>query len=103
MASATMFWAVLWTVHGERFVYRADLCNSNANSSSNWEGGGGTMAPHTRPVTVSFGAVGGSVATHVDVLLEGQLSAGGGLYLDVSSLVTRWSDTTITFGVIWTA
>eukprot|EP00038_Savillea_parva_P003211 m.122416 g.122416 ORF g.122416 m.122416 type:complete len:500 (-) comp11106_c0_seq2:97-1596(-) len=74
------------------FVFRSDLCNTNANSTLNWEGGGSTMMRVSRsseaPASVRFepvlGLGGRDVAdgVHVSVLLQGALSAGGGLLLE---------------------
>jgi hypothetical protein len=75
------------------YVFRADRCNTNANSANVWEGGGGTMEIRNTSAmsasSISFGATTGSTVgstVHVDVLLQGRLSAGGGLNLEVSLL-----------------
>lgn len=75
------------------YVFRADRCNTNANSGNVWEGGGGTMEIRNTSAmsasSISFGATTGSTVgstVHVDVLLQGRLSAGGGLNLEVSLL-----------------
>eukprot|EP00041_Stephanoeca_diplocostata_P014976 m.283272 g.283272 ORF g.283272 m.283272 type:complete len:483 (+) comp19876_c0_seq3:328-1776(+) len=74
---------------GELMVFRADRCNTNADVDFNWVGNTMSVSEQAEdtPSSVGFGLE-SSPFLPVDVLMSGNLTAGGGLFLEPSLALT---------------